>query len=374
MMFRKIIGRVLASLLLVYASSMHAQQGSVLTIGFVTDRNGPWVNASKDFFAGAKTQVEEWNAKGGIGGRLVRIVQRDTDGSPQRALDAALELARNDRVNVILGVAGDAALAAIASNAELQKEGVPIVGAMSGLTADKNSQIIFTRADYTRETQRILDHLRGLGFTEIAMMYGPSAYAPAMTAIRQGLTASKGIRTTEYRLGLQTEQRDKELRAIAASKPPAVVVIGDSLEFAELFQAYRRLAPGALIIGLSNVNMRTVLEMVPSKQMSGAIVSQLMIDPISQSQPLARELDKAFKKYFDEQPSHQTLEGYVAARVVLEAAKKARSLSRSSLLAALQNQSNINVAGFELDYNKTPQRGSQFIDLVMVRSDGSLMQ
>jgi branched-chain amino acid transport system substrate-binding protein len=374
-MFGRVISTALIGFFAAIGFIAHAQPGAALTIGFVVDRNGPWVNASKDFFAGAKTQIEELNSRGGINGRPVRIVQRDTDGSAQRALEAALELARNDHVDVILGLAGDAALAAIASSAELQKEGVALVGPMSGLTAGANTQVLFTRPDYARETQRILQHLKGFGLAEVAMMYGPSAYAPAAAAIRQGLSVSSDMRITEYGLSLQAAQRDKELRAVAVRKPQAVVVIGDSLEFAELYQAYRRLAPGALIIGLSSVNPRTILEVVPPQQMGGAMVSQVMIDPIRQNQALTRELDKAFKKYFDEQPSHQTLEGYVAARVVLEAAKRAgKPLTRANLLAALQNQTRIDVAGFELDYAKSPQRGSQFVDLVMMRADGSLMQ
>ncbi len=359
-----------------------AQPGAALNVGFVLDRNGLWVNASKDFFAGAKTQIEEFNTRGGISGRAVRIVQRDTDGTPQRALEAALELARVDHVDVILGLAGDAALVALASSAELQKEGVPIVGPMSGLrfdkSADKNAQVLFTRPDYAHETQRIFQHLKGLGLTEVAMMVGPSTYAPATATIRQGLSASADMRITEYRLAVLAEQRNNELQVIAKRKPQAVVVIGDSLEFAELYQTYRRLAPGALVIGLSSVNPRTILEVVPPQLMGGAIVSQVMIDPIRQNQPLSRELDKAFKKYFDEPPSHQTLEGYVAARVMLEAAKRASSagknVTRASLLAALQNPQRIDVAGFELDYTKSPQRGSQYVDLVMMRADGSLMQ
>ncbi len=354
---------------------VQAQPGSALTVGFVVDRKGMWVNASKDFFAGAKTQIEMWNARNGTSGKLVRVAIRDTDGTPQRALEAALELAREERVDVILGVAGDAALSMIAASAQMQREGVPLVGAMSGMVVAGNPLVQFTRPDYVRETARILHYVKGLGFKEVALLYGPSAYAPATEAIKQGLATLRDIKIDEYQLSADAAQRDKSLQGIAKSKPPAVVVIGDSIEFAELYQAYHRLAPGALVIGLSSVNPRTILEVVPPQQMSGAMLTQVMVDPTRMSITLAREFDAAFKKYFDEQPSHQTLEGYVAARVALEAAKlAAKPLTRAGLLSALQSQTRVNVAGFDLDYARAPHRGSQFVDLVMMRANGSLMQ
>jgi branched-chain amino acid transport system substrate-binding protein len=351
-----------------------AQPGDTLTIGYVLDSKGMWVNASKDFFTGAKTQVEEANARSGAV-RRVRLVQRETDGTPQRAVQAALELVRNDKVDIIIGVAGDAALAAIATDAQLQRLGVPIVGPMSGLSLTGNPLVLFTRPDYQHETRRILQYIKGLGIHEVALVYGQSAFAGTTEAIKRGLSSSTAMRIQEYKLGTLPTERDAVLRAIASRKPPVVVVIGDSLEYAELFQAYRKLAPGALVMGMSGVNPRTILEVVPAQQMGGAVLSQVMIEPTRLTQPLTLEFDKAFKKYFDEQPSHQTLEGYVAAHVVLEAAKRSsRPITRASLQSALQSLKQVDMAGFNLDYEQDPQRGSQFVNMVMMRSDGGLMQ
>jgi branched-chain amino acid transport system substrate-binding protein len=165
------------------------------------------------------------------------------------------------------------------------------------------------------------------------------------------------------------------LRTLAASKPQVVLLINNSLDYAQQFQAYRKLDAGAYIVGLSAVNPRTVLELVSATAIGGAVLSQVMINPQNLSAPLVREFDRAFRRFFDEQPSHQSLEGYVVARYVLDAAKRVNgAVTRTSLLQALQATSRLDVLGFELNFANAEQRGSQFVDLVMIRSDGRLVQ
>jgi ABC-type branched-subunit amino acid transport system substrate-binding protein len=80
------------------------------------------------------------------------------------------------------------------------------------------------------------------------------------------------------------------------------------------------------------------------------------------------------KKYLDEPPSHLTLEGFMAAKALVEELRDAQSHGddRAAVLRALRAHEVIDVGGLSVDYalNRAPL---VTVDLSMVRSDGTLL-
>jgi ABC-type branched-subunit amino acid transport system substrate-binding protein len=67
------------------------------------------------------------------------------------------------------------------------------------------------------------------------------------------------------------------------------------------------------------------------------------------------------------------MEGYVAARVFAEAARKAgKSLTRESLLAAVQTLSDVDLGGFNLNFGPKKNTGSSFVELTLLTKDGNV--
>src|SRR5215467_5688584 len=83
-----------------------------------------WVDAGRHLLAGLELAVREVNDAGGIGGRPLELVIRDTSADPQRATAAVAELAR-------LGVAALAgeyhSVVARAAAAKADALGVPFL-------------------------------------------------------------------------------------------------------------------------------------------------------------------------------------------------------------------------------------------------------
>lgn len=355
----------------------------LLRVGYVLDRSGPLVNDSRDFFAGSKVLLDEFNAK--AGDKAVRQLIRESDGTPERTLQAALELARDDKVDVIVGLAGDTALSALVDSPAFAREGVPLLAPLSGLrlpAATAGSRVFFSRADYGQEIQYVVRYLRGLGLSRVVLV----TQASSPTALQQTVRSAFALATAksanqaaltvdEMALPVAGAARQAELQRMAQTQAQALIVLGDALDYAAVFQAYRRLSPGATVIGLSTVNPRTVLELAPSAKMSGAVLTQVMLNPAKTAIPLSREFDRVFKKYFDEPPTHQSLAGFVAAHQLLAALGRIGGpVNRVTLTAALQANTRLDVYGFELNYATVPQRGSEFVDLLMIRADGKLLQ
>ena len=78
-------------------------QSEPIRIGWLGALTGPLAAPSIGFDRGTKWMVEQINAAGGVKGRLLEIVARDTQGDPTKAVNATQELIARQKVNVMWG-------------------------------------------------------------------------------------------------------------------------------------------------------------------------------------------------------------------------------------------------------------------------------
>lgn len=132
-MKRTLITMALAAL----ATGAAAQDGPV-KVGFAADLTGACAALSEDGLNGAKIAVEEINAAGGILGRPVELIIRDTQTKPDEGAKVARELITNNKIDVLTGVCSSAVmLAESAVSADLK---VPFYAAI-GSTQRANIEL-----------------------------------------------------------------------------------------------------------------------------------------------------------------------------------------------------------------------------------------
>jgi branched-chain amino acid transport system substrate-binding protein len=129
-------GLVLAALLAVGATAAQAQDP--IRIGYAADMSGacgPLVDgATKGFRQG----VEELNAAGGLLGRKIEVIERDTKTKPDEGAKEARDLIVNAKVDVITGVCSSAVLLAeTAVSAELKVPFYSAIGNSQTATMEK---------------------------------------------------------------------------------------------------------------------------------------------------------------------------------------------------------------------------------------------
>ncbi len=78
-------------------------QGGPILVGWMGALTGPLAAPSIGFDRGMKWIVAQVNAAGGIKGRKIDIVSRDTQGDPTKAVNATQELIAREKVQVIWG-------------------------------------------------------------------------------------------------------------------------------------------------------------------------------------------------------------------------------------------------------------------------------
>lgn len=104
-------------------TSAAAAEGNTVKIGYVTGLSGACSSISEDGLNGTKLAVEELNAKGGILGRQIELIVRDSQTKPDEGGKQARELVASEDVDVLTGVCSSSVLLAV--EAVAAEAGVP---------------------------------------------------------------------------------------------------------------------------------------------------------------------------------------------------------------------------------------------------------
>ena len=167
--------------------------GSAIRIGALVPLSRPgWVEAGRHLLAGLELAARDLNAAGGIGGRSLELVVRDTAADPQRAAAAVEELAG-------LGVAALAgeyhSVAARAAATRADALGVPFLcssAVLDALTEQPTEWVARLAPPQSRGWRIYADFLFGAGHRRIAVAAEPSVYWASGARILRDHLAPRG--------------------------------------------------------------------------------------------------------------------------------------------------------------------------------------
>ena len=167
--------------------------GSSVQLGALVPLTRPgWVEAGRHLLAGLELAVREVNDAGGITGRPLELLVRDTAADPQRAVAAVDELAG-------LGVAALAgeyhSVVARAVAARADAIGLPFLcssAVLDALTEQPTEWVARLAPAQSHGWQIYADFLLGAGHSRIAVAAEPSVYWAAGTRILRDYLATHG--------------------------------------------------------------------------------------------------------------------------------------------------------------------------------------
>lgn len=197
---------VLAAGLVVSAAGAMAQP---IKVGWLSSLTGPLSSSAIAENEGVMLAVEEINKSGGILGRQVELLTRDTAGDPTKAVNFAQQLAFSDKVNFVIGPVNSGE--GLAATPILARAGVPniVIGAVDELTDAKkyprafrmintNSQWISAANDYVLNT---------LKKKKIAIIADTSGYGTASAKAAVAMLEKAGI-TPVYTVMVDNNKTD----------------------------------------------------------------------------------------------------------------------------------------------------------------------
>lgn len=191
-----------------------------IKVGWLSSLTGPLSSAAIAENQGVQLAVEEINKAGGINGRPIELLTRDTAGDPTKAVNYAQQLAFSDKVQVVIGPVNSGE--GLASTPILAKAGIPnlVIGAIDELidpvkyprafrVINTNKQWISTANDYA---------LNVLKKSKVAIIADTSGYGTASAKTAQELLDKAGIKPVYTALvdPNKTDLTDEMLKAKAA--------------------------------------------------------------------------------------------------------------------------------------------------------------
>ncbi len=188
------LARSLVLCLLFAASSVFAQ--SPIRIGWLSSLTGPLSSAAIAENQGVQFAVDEINAAGGINGRKLELITRDTSGEPTKAVNLAKQLAFVDKVDFIIGPVNSGE--SLATVPIVAKAGIPniVIGAIDELVDARKFPLAFRPINTNTQWIAAANNyaLNVLKKKKIAVIGDTSGYGTASSRLAEGLLDKAGVK------------------------------------------------------------------------------------------------------------------------------------------------------------------------------------
>jgi branched-chain amino acid transport system substrate-binding protein len=352
----------------------------------VTDREirfgiaAPFSGSSKELGRqmklGIDTAFNRVNDAGGVEGRMLKLIAADDGFEPTRTADAMKQLYEKDQVFGMIGNVGTAT-AAVALPYALDRR-MLFFGTFTGANVirhDPPDRYVFNyRASYAEETDaavRYFVKMRRIPPRQIAVFAqqdagGDAGFAGVAKSFRSLGASDSGILRLNYQRN--TVDVDDAVNQLKAQKVPikAVVMISAYRPAAKFIEKTRDLFPGMLYSNISFVGSTVLadeLMLLGPRYAAGAIVTQV-VPAVSGYSSIVLEYKNALTKYFPgEAADYVSLEGYVAANVLIEALKRTgQQLDTEKLIDVLENMRDLDLGlGASLGFGRAEHQASHKI-------------
>jgi len=104
------------------APHLKAFSGPPILIGNIEPLSGPYADSGQDEMEGAMLANEEWNAKGGVLGREIKMITEDAPSNPGIGVQKTIKLIKRDNVDFLTGTLTSSVTLAIAEEAFKEKK------------------------------------------------------------------------------------------------------------------------------------------------------------------------------------------------------------------------------------------------------------
>ena len=111
--------------------------------------------------------------------------------------------------------------------------------------------------------------------------------------------------------------------------------------------------------------------------MQGVAIAQVTPSPYNVKSRLSKEFNDLLSNVgpLDAQVSYAMLEGFITAKLIVEAAKRQGGRgSREGFLEALENFGTMDLGGYVLNFGPGSRNGSRFVEMTIVSSTGRIRQ
>jgi branched-chain amino acid transport system substrate-binding protein len=357
-------------------SAVRGISDNEIRFGITAAFTGPVKERGRQMKLGIDTAFNRLNETGGLGGRMLRLIAADDGNEPTRTLQAVRQLYEKDQIFGLIGSIGTAT-AAVAVPYALERR-MLFFGAYTGgnvVRRDPPDRYVFNyRPSYAEEADaavRYLVKMRRIPVRQIAVFaqtddLGDAGFAGVAKAYRAlGINDSAILRLSYAR---NTIEVDEAVNLLKLQKVPvrAVIMAASYRAAAKFIEKTRNLYPEMIFTSISGVggsSLADELKLLGPRYTAGVLVTQV-VPAVSGHSSAVIEYKNALAKYFPgEAPDYASLEGFVAANILIDALKRAGApLDTEKLVDALEATRNLDLGlGVQLSFARSDHQASHKI-------------
>jgi branched-chain amino acid transport system substrate-binding protein len=372
---KNLTSAVFALLVLISQTGTASAQNGPIIIGQTADFSGPQSALVKDTTAAALAYFNKINAEGGIRGRKIELKSLDDGYDVTRTVNNVRTLAQDKTVMALMLSRGT-------SNAEallpvLTELKMPLLGPVGGsrvLHSPPNRYMFNLRPPYQTEVSKAIGQLVAQGITQLAVVYTDDAFGKdAVVGFDQAMAERKLKPVARASIPRGSSDVATAVEQLAQAKPQATVGLCIAKGCVALVAAMRAKGISSQFVSLSNTSSEAYIKDLGANS-RGVIVTQVFPYPQSGVSAVAKELrDLAKKANFTS--SYTTMEGMIAAKVMVEALRRAGDNPTPEKVAtALETLRNYDMGGYAVNFSADDRTGSEFVDLSMISREGQFIR
>jgi branched-chain amino acid transport system substrate-binding protein len=360
----------LASVSFGLMSSASAAQEIVL--GQSVALSGPASELGREMRLGAQLYFDSINAQGGVKGKKIVLRTLDDGYDADRAASNTQKFVAEGDVLALFGYVGTpTSLPSIKIATDAK---IPFFGAFTGaqgLREPFNRYVFNVRSSYFDETELLVKQLLADGARNIAVFHQNDSYGQAGLA---GVTRALKTRNLQVFTTATVERNSNDVAKAVAHmverKPDAIVMVSTYGSCAEFIKQTKAKGLLTRYANVSFVGTKSLVKALGADG-KGVIISQVMPSPWAQRYQWVQEYQRLVKAQ-GEEPSYTSLEGFFAARVMVEALKRGGDASRDALVRALESMRDVNFDGFRMNYGANDHNALEFVELTVIGRDGKI--
>lgn len=343
-----------------------------MLLGHSGDLSGSTAALTTDYVRGMNAYFDDLNKKGGIRGEKIKLISMDDGFNPDKTRENTKKLIDKDNVVALVGYRGTANLLKIIPT--VQAAGIAEIGNTAGAKSLREPHvpgIFHVRASTTDEIEAAVNHAWTIGINRIAAVYQDDAFGKeGLEAFVAALKKRGATPAAVAPVPRGTADVAKAIDVIAVANPQAVMLIGQAKPAAAFIKGIRAkgVSPQFFVLSVASGLHAELKE--PS---AGVIVSQVVPYPFTElGNPVVREYQTIISQSADRKFTYNSMEGFLNAKLVARAIQKTSGpVTRAKIIAALESMSNEDLGGFMIRYSKQSNLGSHYVNLTMIRADGT---
>ncbi len=327
------------------------------------------------FAGGSKLYFDAFNGRKTNPGWTFELHQMD-DGYDATKASANTQKLLADGADLLFGFVGTAS--ADAGAAVAAKEGAILFapfGASDRLRDASATHVFHVRPSLSDEAFKMVRHCATLGQNRIAVLAEDDAMGRAgLAAVQQAITEMKlAPLVGSAFVPVNSDKVDAAVATLSKAQPHAIIQVSLFNSTAAFIRKMRKSGYVGSFLNFSVVGIDPLFAAL-GKEISGVVVSQVVPSPRSSATPIVKEYLAAVDTS-DQTPSYEGLEGYIAAKTLAEAVRRAgRNWDKAALLKAMASMNDYDVGGFRINLRAGMRDSIRAIDLVTITADGKVVR